>query len=65
MQTPTQQLREVYPEIIDRLDALYSHGLQHTFTAAEQAEIHELRQRAGMIHTELAQRERFTTSLTA
>jgi len=58
MQTSTQQLSEAYPQIVDRLDALYSIGLQHTLNDAENAEIDELRQRALMIQTELAQRSR-------
>ena len=61
MQTTTPQLKEDYPQIIDRLDHLYSLGLQHTLSEAELAEIDELRQRALMIQTELAQRDLLPT----
>lgn len=56
MITSTAQLREVYPQIIDRLDHLYSIGLNQALTDAEQAEIAELRQRARLIDAELSQR---------
>lgn len=65
MQTTTAQLKEAYPQIIDRLDKLYGLGLNHPLSASEQAEIDELRYRALMIHTELAQRERYPAGQTA
>jgi len=61
----TSQLKEIYPEIIDRLDQIYSKGMYHTLTESEQAEAAELRHRALLIQIELGQRERLGAPLFA
>ena len=61
----TEQLKEIYPAIISRLDELYSKGMYHLLTESEQAEVAELRHRALLIQIELGQRERLSVPLFA